>query len=86
MHLLINAPVTVAFVSWSKGAKIYPISLQWDGRLYKVTKIGFHHRFRQGRTLHHIFSVLAGGTFFKINLDTESLLWRLEEISDGLPD
>lgn len=85
MHLLVNTPITVVFVSVYPGAKVQPISLKWDGRLYKVSQIGFHHRFRVGKTLHHVFSVVADHTFFKINLDTDSLLWRLEEISDGLP-
>lgn len=63
-----------------------PISLTWAKRDYAVTQIGLHHRLYQGNTLHHIYSVVAGELFFRLNLDTSSLRWTLEEVSDGLPD
>jgi len=85
MNLKVDVPVFVIFVSNPVGAKIYPISIHWDGRDYKVTKIGLHHNFRVGRTLYHIFSVVSGDTFFRLSLNTDNLLWRLEEVSDGLP-
>lgn len=61
-----------------------PKYLIWKGRDYKLDKIGFHHSFYQGRILYHIFSVVAGTVFFKLKLNTENLLWRLEEVSDAI--
>ena len=49
-----------------------------------ITKLGFHHTVRVGRVLHHIFSVATESMFFRLNLDTETLSWTLEEVSDGL--
>ncbi len=66
------------------GAK--PISLTWQNRDYIITQQGLHHTYRSGRTLHHIYSVLAGDLFFRLNLNADTLNWTLEEISDGLPD
>lgn len=63
-----------------------PISLSWSAHDYRVSQVGLHHTFRDGRTLHHIYSVVAGDLFFRLNLNTETLHWTLEEISDGLPD
>jgi hypothetical protein len=63
-----------------------PLSLTWQNRDYIVTKQGLHHTYRSGRTLHHIYSVLAGDLFFRLNLNTDTLRWTLEEVSDGLPD
>jgi hypothetical protein len=57
-----------------------PSSLYWRGRRYTLTKIGLHHTTRDGRTLIHIFSATDGVTYFKLQFDTENLLWRLLEV------
>jgi len=63
-----------------------PISLTWFGRTYPIIKLGLHHTYREGLTRHHIFSVVGGNLFFRLNLNTDTLSWTLEEVSDGLPD
>lgn len=63
-----------------------PLSLTWAGRGYVVSEVGLHHRYRDGIVLHHVFSVVAGNLFFRLDLNTDSLLWELKEVSDGLPD
>ena len=75
----LSEPVNVTFSH-------QPLSLVWSSRDYRVSQIGLHHTFRDGRTLHHIYSVVAGNLFFRLNLNTYSLHWTLEEVSDGLPD
>lgn len=57
-----------------------PTSLYWRGRRYAITNVGLHHITREGRTMLHIFSVTDGANFFKLQLDTETLAWRLLEI------
>ena len=86
MHLKVDVPVSVISIYDPNGAKVSPLKIRWDGRVYSVTKVGLHHNFRVGRTLHHIFSVIAGETFFRLYLNTENLSWRLEEVSVGVPD
>jgi hypothetical protein len=61
-----------------------PKYLIWKGKDYRLDKIGFHHSFYQGKVLYHIFSVVAGTVFFKLKLNTENLLWRLEEVTDAI--
>lgn len=82
----ISIPVSVSLAFDHTKRKVFPKWLVWNGRLYPVVKIGLHHTFRQGRTLYHVFSVASKSLFFRLVLDTETLHWRLEEISDGLPD
>ena len=60
-----------------------PLSIFWRGRVYKITKIGLHHNFYEGKILIHIFSVLSGTLFFKLKFDTKNLEWRLLETYDG---
>jgi len=81
----ISAPVSVALAFDHTKRKVTPKWVVWNGRLYPIAKIGLHHTFRQGRTLYHVFSVASKNLFFRLVLDTETLHWRLEEISDGLP-
>ena len=57
-----------------------PTSLYWRGRRYVITNVGLHHIIREGRTMLHIFSVTDGTTAFKLELNTETLGWRLLEI------
>lgn len=79
-----SAPVSVTFAYDSNENKSTPRSLVWNGRLYAISKIGFHHTYREGRTLYHVFSVTTSTLFFRLLFNTESLVWRIEEIADGM--
>lgn len=57
-----------------------PTSLYWRGRRYVITKVGLHHITREGRTMLHIFSVTDGTTAFKLELNSETLGWKLLEV------
>lgn len=81
----IDAPVSVSFTFDSDKRQVTPKALVWNGRLYGIKKVGLHHKFKQGRTLFHVFSVASKSMFFRIVLNTDNLHWRLEEISDGMP-
>lgn len=81
----ISESISVSFVFDSEKSIIRPRALVWNKKLYAVKKVGLHHKFRQGRTLYHVFSVASKNLFFRLVLNTENLHWKLEEISDGLP-
>ena len=83
MKTSVNEPVSVKLVFQSAIKKTYPCSILWRGRLYQIQKIGLHHTYYQGRVLFHVFSVSDGNLFFRLLLNSESLHWWLEEISDG---
>ncbi|MCH7641268.1 hypothetical protein IID22_03665 [Patescibacteria group bacterium] len=82
----VDESVSVSFTFDKDRKTVKPRALIWNGRLYGVEKIGLHHKFRQGHTLYHVFSVASKSMFFRLVLNTENLHWKLEEISDGLPD
>lgn len=82
----VRVPVSVLLEFDSKLRKVAPKLVHWDGLDYLVTKVGFHHTFREGRTLVHIFSVDTKTLFFRLKLNTDNLHWVLEEISDGETD
>ncbi len=74
----INEKVTVGMVN------NVPKYVLWKGRSHTVTKIGLHHFYRKGKTLYHIFSILSDTLFMRLKFDTDSLNWKLEEVSDNL--
>jgi hypothetical protein len=61
-----------------------PKWVKWKNNIYKIEEVGLHHTVREGKVLFHIFSVTTKTLFLRLKLDTESLIWKLEEISDGL--
>lgn len=67
-------------------ACIRPLSLYWGHHEYPVSQVGLRHTYRDGITRHHVFSVVGGNFFFRLNLNADNLSWTLEEVSDGLPD
>ena len=81
----IKAPITVLSIFNHKTGRMVPKLLRWDGKPYEIKKVGFHHSYRKGRTLYHVFSVASKELFFRIVLNTDSLNWELEEIADGFP-
>lgn len=69
----------------SKKIHTMPFRIKWRGRVYHVIQLGYHHSLRQGRVLIHFYAVTTKTLSFKLRFDTESLVWTLEEISDGQP-
>lgn len=79
----LDVPVSVVSVFDHKSRTAVPKKILYEGREHAIKKIGFHHTFRDGRTLYHVFSVASDSTFFRIVMNTETLAWRLEEVDDG---
>jgi hypothetical protein len=82
----LKVPVTVETVYDHRKRSVGPVRVFFDGREHKVLRTGYHHTFRAGRTLFHVFSVASESTFFRLVLNTDNLFWELEEISDGEAD
>jgi hypothetical protein len=72
----------IAVYDAGKGTAM-PWRFSWHGRTITISKLGLHHTTYYGRALQHIFSVTDGSLAFRFRLDTETLQWTLEEVSDG---
>jgi hypothetical protein len=79
----VRTPVSVYSLYDHKKRSFGPKIVLWEGRPYKTEKMGYHHTVRMGRILYHIFSVSSKELYFRLVFNTESLLWTVEEISDG---
>jgi hypothetical protein len=82
----INEEVSVVMYYSSKQRTALPHLLSWQNKEYQVGKIGYHHKVKQGATLHHIFELVDrdNNLWFRLNLNTSNLHWVLEAVSDGL--
>lgn len=81
----INEEVSVVMYYSAKRRRAVPHTISWRNQEYQVGKIGYHHTVREGQTLHHIFELVdkQESLWFRLNLDTSNLHWKLEAISDG---
>lgn len=63
--------------------KTEPRKMRWQGRDYVFKKYAYQRKSRVGRDLIHTFYASTEGMDFKLNLNTDNLIWTLEEITDG---
>ena len=83
MNIKVNEKISVLSIFNAKTNHVRPHIIKWNNRKYTITQIGLHHTIHIGKTLHHIFSVTSGTTYFRLNLNTENLHWILEEVDSG---
>ncbi len=80
----INEQVAVYFVFSLDGAKRIPLFIKWKHKYLKVKSVGFHHYFKEGKKLFHVYELVTDtNVFMRLKLDTQSLIWTLEKVSDG---
>jgi len=76
--MTIDEKVTVGMVN------DIPKYLIWKGRSHNINKIGLHHKYFDGKTLLHIFSVMTDTLFLRLSFNTDNLNWKLKEISENV--
>ena len=79
----LDIPVSVVCLFDHKKRVFAPKKVLFEGREYLIEKIGFNHTFRNGRVLNHVFSVVSGSMFFRLEFNSENLNWRLTQIADS---
>jgi hypothetical protein len=88
MREKIDEEVSVVMYYSAQKRIALPHLIHWQNKDYAVGKIGYHHTTKEGSTLHHIFELSddQASLWFRLNLNTANLHWRLEAVSDGLPN
>lgn len=79
----LRTPVSVISSFDHKRRLVVPTEVLFEGQTYIIYKVGFHHTYREGRTLFHVFSAAAASLYFRLVLNTDNLFWTLEEVADG---
>lgn len=83
MNEKINERIDVITIYRKTGALVMPYKLRWNGKEYKITKLGYHHKIKEGKTLIHIFSCSNDSLAFRLRFNSDTLSWILEEVLDG---
>lgn len=88
MRTKIDEEVSVIMYYSAKRRAAVPHLISWQNKEYPIGEIGYHHTVHDGATLHHIYELVDKDNtlWFRLNLDTSNLHWKLETISDGLAD
>ena len=53
-----------------------------NGREVDITEIGLRHPVAQGRRTLHVFDVTDGGSDYRLEFDSERLVWHLRRIGE----
>lgn len=61
-----------------------PANLIYKNRFYEIKKQGFHYTYKVGANLIHVFCVTTKSMFFKLELDTSNLHWKITEMSEAV--
>lgn len=61
---------------------VLPHSLQWRGRRYTITKLGYYHATRRGRSIIHRYHVSTDSLDFALECSGDTLHWKLKEVLD----
>jgi len=83
MNEMINEKVSVISSYDRMKGFVMPKKMRWQGKDYILIKLTYHHKIREGRNIQHIFHVTDGSMDFRLRLDSETLHWTLEEVTDG---
>ncbi len=59
--------------------RVTPHIMKWKGRRWRLETMGLYHPEKRGNKRLHIFSFSSGETAFRVELDPETLEWRLKE-------
>jgi predicted glycoside hydrolase/deacetylase ChbG (UPF0249 family) len=83
----IGEEVSVVLIFSTKSRQALPHIIRWRSRDYRIGEIGYHHQIKQGATLHHIFELVDENRalWFRLDLNTANLHWKLDAVSDEQP-
>ena len=77
-----SVDVLAAFGRGFRDAK--PLRVEWNNRTHIIDKIGYQHKVREGRKVHHIYSCSTeDGMFFELRFDADDINWTLKRTWDG---
>lgn len=65
------------------GVRVVPQVMRWQGRRWRVDKMGLYHPERRGSKRIHIFAFSSDETAFRVELDPDTLEWTLTEVFYG---
>jgi len=76
--------VLASFAPGPRGVmRVTPHVMKWRGKRWNLTTMGLYHPERRGAKRGDIFSFSADETAFRVELDPDTLEWKLTEVFYG---
>jgi len=66
--------------SFGQSYRVRPVRFNWSGRLFEIKEITYTWKTKDGKKTIYHFSVSDGKSLYELIFDTDSLLWRLENL------
>ena len=86
----IDEAIDVVFVSHApprdEKKKIEIYKFRWRGREYRVLQTTYVYPVWRGRTRVYMVSLVTNTLDFRVEIDTDTFICTIKEISDGLTD
>ena len=82
----IEEPVGVIAIYQAGKPNPLPWKVKWKQRYFTFRQVDLCHPVWEGKTLHYIYSLSNGTSYFRLDYNTYSQHWLLMEINDGLPN
>lgn len=81
MRESLNEPVSVICTYNATLKKFVPLQVGWANDTYRLGKVDFYHKTKNGTKVLHHFSVAdtEGRMYFKLCFDADTLHWTIEE-------
>ena len=70
--------------SFGRPYKVQPVRFRWNGRLLEVREVTYKWTTMEGRAVVHHFAVSDGDNAYELSFNSQTLLWRVEGVSDTL--
>ena len=67
-------------VSFGLPYKLRPVRFRWSGKLFDVREITYSWQTQEGKAKVYHFSVSDGKSLYELAFDTNSLIWRIENL------
>lgn len=83
MYESIDEPVSVIAIFGKGYQSIRPFKMQWHDKDYLIRQVGYVHKYKEGVTMWHVFSVTDGINFFELKFNSEELKWILGRVSNN---
>ena len=88
MKYKVDKEVSVVSFYNSRKQIAQPYVVSWNNHDHTVGEIGYHRKIYDGKVCHHIFELTNSEQtlWLRLNFNTDTLHWKLEEVSDGNAD
>lgn len=83
MYERINQRISVVALFGDTYQDVRPFKIKWNGRVYVISQIGYVHKYKEGKTLFHVFSATDGVNFFELLFNTDELSWLIGRVADN---